>query len=239
LSSDPSDGLSNNTLEPLEADAKSNSASSNDKSSIDSSNSGNTPIVPKDAPDLDRSSDKDTLYNNTPTTIVEVSDEVIEDCASDSTKGKGEGIIPLPDPLLLDSLALEENSSKVEPPLVIVVVLEAPGSDRLSPSDTTASDPLVPAADSLASVGSSNTTTLSGLDTVLAIVRTRTIIPDLVGSSAYLDEGRTKPAFGLRVPKVYIVVKGILAATPVYLSRSRKAEISATYSDNSESASIL
>jgi hypothetical protein len=122
---------------------------------------------------------------------------VIEDYTSNITKGKGEGIIPLPDPLLLDSLALEENSSKVEPPLVIVVVLEAPGSDRLSPSDTIASDPLVPAADSLASAGSSNTTILSRLDTILAIVYTRTIILDLVGSSAYSDEGRTKPAFRL------------------------------------------
>jgi hypothetical protein len=171
--------------------------SSDDKSSIDSSNSSDTPIVPEDTPNLNGSSDKDTLYNNTPTTIVEVSDKVIEDYASNSTKGKGEGIIPLPDPLLLDSLALEENSSKVEPPLVIVVVLEAPRSDRLLPSNTTASNPLVPIVDSLASVGSSNTTMLSGLDTILAVVRTRTIILDLVRSSAYSDKGGTKPAFGL------------------------------------------
>jgi hypothetical protein len=148
-------------------------------------------------PNLDRSSNKDTLYNNTPTIIVKVSDKVIEDYASNTTKGKGKGIIPLPDPLLLDSLALEENLSKVEPPLVIIVVLEASRSDGLSLSNTIASNPLVPIVDSLASVGSSNTTTLSRLDTILAIVYTRTIILDLVGSSAYSDKGRTKPAFRL------------------------------------------
>jgi hypothetical protein len=135
-------------------------------------NSSNTPIVPKDTPNLDRSSNKDTLYNNTPTTIVKVSNKVIEDYASNSTKGKGEGITPLPNPLLLDSLALEENLSKVEPPLVIVVVLEALRSNRSSLSNTIASNPLVPIADSLASVGSSNTTALSRLDTILAIVYT-------------------------------------------------------------------
>jgi hypothetical protein len=97
---------------------------------------------------------------------------VIEDYASNTTKGKGEGIIPLPNPLLLDSLALEENLSKVEPPLAIIVVLEAPRSDGLLPSNTIASNPLVPIADSLASVGNSNTTTLSGLDTILAVVYT-------------------------------------------------------------------
>jgi hypothetical protein len=97
---------------------------------------------------------------------------VIEDYTSNTTKGKGKGIIPLPNPLLLDSLALEENLSKVEPLLVIVVVLEAPRSDRLSPSNTIASNPLVPIADSLANIGSSNTTTLSRLDTILAIVYT-------------------------------------------------------------------
>jgi hypothetical protein len=133
--------------------------------------SDNTPIVPRDIPNLDRSSNKDTLYNNTLITLVKVSNKVIEDYASNSTKGKGEGIIPLPDPLLLDSLALEENSSKVEPPLVIIVVLEAPRSNRLSPSNTIAPNPLVSIADSLASVSSSNTIVLSGLDTILAIVR--------------------------------------------------------------------
>jgi hypothetical protein len=153
-------------------DTKSDLASSNNKSSIDSSNSSNTPIVPEDTPNSDRSSNKDTLYNNTPTTIVKVSDKVIEDYASNSIKGKGEGIIPLPNPLLLDSLALEENSSKVEPLLVIVVVLEAPRSNRSLPSNTIASNPLVPIVDSLTSVGSSNTTILSRLDTILAIVYT-------------------------------------------------------------------